>query len=139
MSRLLAWVRKLWGTEPRTRVLGRKGESAAADYLRAHGYRILARNVVVPMGEADLLAESPDGQSIVLVEVKTRERTGHANSDAVPPEAAITAHKRRKLRAIARHLIRANNWHDRAFRIDVVGVEVAIDGTTHVRHSIGVI
>lgn len=139
MSRLIAWVRKLWGSEPRTRTLGRKGENAAADYLRSQGFRILARNVVVPMGEADLLAESPDGKTIVLVEVKTRERTGHSVSDTVPPEAAITAHKRRKLRSIARHLIRANNWHERSFRIDVVGVEVAIDGTTHVRHSIGVV
>lgn len=50
---------------------GRRGETAAALYLRLKGYRILARRVRTPRGEIDLVARS--GRTIVFVEVKTRD------------------------------------------------------------------
>lgn len=104
--------------------LGLAGEETAARFLKRAGYRVLARNVKVPMGEADLVCESPDGATIVIVEVKSRRVSPAPGPHAtIPPEAAITARKRRKLRAIAAFLRRVNRWEARAMRIDVIAVE----------------
>jgi Holliday junction resolvase-like predicted endonuclease len=49
------------------------GERAAERFLRALGYRVVARNWRSPRDrrdEADLLVRSPDGASLVIVEVK---------------------------------------------------------------------
>lgn len=126
--------------------LGRRGERAAAGLLRRAGYRVIGRNVVVPMGEADLLCVAPDGETVVIVEVKTRRVVGQGLSGgarpvegAIPPEANITAHKRRKLASIARHLARANGWSDGRVRIDVVAVEWCDRGPTVMRHHVGVV
>lgn len=49
---------------------GRRGELAAALWLRLKGYSILARRVRLPVGEIDLVARR--GRAIVFVEVKAR-------------------------------------------------------------------
>jgi putative endonuclease len=111
--------------EAATRRLGRAGERLAARTLKKAGYKVLGRNLRVPMGEADLLCLAPDRRTIVLVEVKTRlcvEATTPGYI-APPPEANIHADKRAKLRAILRHLVRANGWSDRPCRIDVVAID----------------
>jgi putative endonuclease len=49
------------------------GERAAERFMRALGYRVIARNWRSPRDrrdEADLLVRSPDGASLVIVEVK---------------------------------------------------------------------
>lgn len=138
-SRLAAWLARWWGRlttpEPETRRLGRLGEKAAAEFLESRGYHVVGRNVFVPMGEADLVCQSPEGV-MVVVEVKTRLRGKSERSDAIAPEAAITARKARKLRSIARHLARANGWA--GVRIDSVGVEVRAEGPPVVRHTPGI-
>ena len=53
------------------RVFGRIGENAAADVLRAKGYRILRQNYRCRYGEIDIIAER-DGD-VSFVEVKTRQ------------------------------------------------------------------
>jgi Holliday junction resolvase-like predicted endonuclease len=105
-----------------TRELGRLGESAAAKLLRTKSFKVIARNVQVPMGEADLVCRDPGG-CFVIVEVKTRLRREGApeRSNTIAPEAAITVHKRRKLRQITRWLVKSNRWEQ--VRIDVVCVE----------------
>ncbi|WNO53283.1 YraN family protein [Stakelama saccharophila] len=49
---------------------GRAGETIAAWYLRAKGWRILDRRVRTPAGEIDLVAKR--GKLIAFVEVKAR-------------------------------------------------------------------
>jgi putative endonuclease len=120
-----------------TRRLGARGEREAAKYLTGLGYRVLGRNVRVPMGEADLVCESPEG-AVVVVEVKTRTRGVSARSDSIPPEAAITPEKRRRLRRIAAHLAKANGWAGRAVRVDAIAVEVPARGEPVIRHTRGV-
>ncbi|GMV26080.1 MAG: hypothetical protein AMXMBFR58_21110 [Phycisphaerae bacterium] len=115
--------------------LGRKGERAAARYLKARGYRVLSRNARVPMGEADLVCLAPDRSTVVIVEVKTRLVQEGAFA-TIPPEVNVTAHKQRKLAQVARHLARANGWTDRRVRIDVVAVEWGRRGVV-VRHHVG--
>lgn len=127
-----AWLGRLGlgGGGSRTKALGARGEQLAAAHLRRQGYRVLARNARVPFGEADLVCEGPDGRTIVLVEVKTR-----ADADGVwTPEHSIDRPKRAKLTRILRHLVKANRWHDRPARIDVIAIEGAAGETPRLRH-----
>ncbi|HMN42407.1 MAG TPA: YraN family protein [Phycisphaerales bacterium] len=122
--------------------LGPEGERVAARHLRGLGYRVIGSNLRVPMGEADVLAIGPDGETVVLVEVKSRrvdpegDRRRRARGEFVapPPEASITARKREKLALILRHLARANGWTARPLRIDAVAVEWPPGGEPVVRH-----
>jgi putative endonuclease len=128
--------------------LGPAGERLAARHLRKSGYRVLGRNLRVPMGEADILALAPDERTVVLVEVKSRRvapivagtqsvgTSATAGFVAPPPEASITAHKRAKLVSIMRHLARANGWTDRPVRIDAIAVEWPPEGEATVRHHV---
>lgn len=117
--------------------LGPAGERAAEKFLKANGYRVLARNARVPMGEADLLCTAPDGDTVVLVEVKSRRVV--PGVAAPPAELNVTAHKRRKLRAIMRHLSRANRWGARPRRIDVIAVDFVGDEPAELRHHAGAV
>ncbi len=58
--------------KPHDRIwLGNYGEKVAADWLRANGCRILAKNYKGPRrGEVDIVAR--DGKLLLFVEVKTR-------------------------------------------------------------------
>lgn len=109
------------GASAGSRAVGRRGERAAERLLRRAGYRLLGRNVRVPVGEADLVFESPDTRAIVIVEVKARVVS---NADAPrAPERAITGRKGRKLVSVARSIARMRGWNDRPVRIDVVAVD----------------
>lgn len=134
-SPFIAVLRAL-GLSPRTRrdPLGRDGERAAASYLRKQGYRIIARNVRVRAGEADIICRDPAG-GIVIVEVKARRRRADQPA-SIAPEAAVHARKQRKLIAVARSLIRLNNWQRTPVRIDVIGVDWPPDsrGSPTIRH-----
>ena len=89
----------------------------AARHLRRGGYRIVARNLRMRVGEIDLVAEDPrDAGLIVVVEVKSGE------SDSMPPELHVNAAKRRKLVALARRLLRRRRLAGRRVRFDVVAV-----------------
>jgi putative endonuclease len=113
--------------------LGALGERAARRYLRRAGYRVIAKNVRVRVGEADIVCLDRDRRTIVVVEVKARRRSSendlsdrranHSASESIAPEAAITRHKQRKLREITRSLVKLNGWEDRPVRIDVVAIE----------------
>ena len=121
---------------------GLRGEDAAAGLLKSLGYRVLGRSLRLHAGEIDLLAEAPDGRTIVVVEVKTRvRRQGQsARSAGTPPEASITERKRAKLRTLARSIARSNGWTDRPLRIDVVAVEWdAASAVPVMRHSVGAV
>lgn len=99
----------------------RLGERAAERHLRRKGYRLLGRNIRVPLGEVDLVFETPDRAAVVIVEVKAR-----VVSPGEPeglPERALTRAKARKLATLARDLARRHGWTDRPVRIDLVAVE----------------
>ncbi len=96
--------------------LGAKGERAAAQFLKRAGYAILKKNVRIPGGEIDLIAESPNKKAIVFVEVKTR------SNDAYRGELAINAAKRRRLIQLSQRLARKFNWQKRQLRIDVIAI-----------------
>jgi putative endonuclease len=135
-ERLLSRVGSSPRSDPGRRdPLGPAGEKLAARHLRRLGYRVIGRNLRVPMGEADVLAVAPDGETVVLVEVKTRRVEVEPGAfQPPPPEAAITAHKREKLVTILGHLARANGWSGRPLRIDAIAIEWPDRGRPELRH-----
>lgn len=81
---------------------GRAGEDYAAEWLKNHGYHIVARNYHSRYGEIDIIAE--DSQYIVFVEVKTR-----ADGSMVPPAEAVTRSKQKKILLTAQIYLQKNH------------------------------
>ena len=96
---------------------GEAAESLAADFLQRRGLVILERNYRCRFGEIDLVARS--GELLVFVEVRARRSEAFGGA-----AGSITAAKRRRLVAAARHYI-ATHRVDRACRFDVVLVRGA--------------
>ncbi len=120
-------------------VTGRRGERAAAAHLRQAGYRLLGRNLRRRQGEIDLLAQAPDGRTIVVVEVKARLLQGDEPAGGLvgmPPEVHVNAGKRRKLVALAVAELRRRRLHDRPVRFDVIGVDLPRRGRAVIRHHV---
>lgn len=113
--------------------LGKVGERAAARYLRRAGYRILGVNLRSRLGEIDILAEAPDGRTIVVVEVKAAA----GDHDAVRPEERVGFDKQRKLVVLASHMARRYDLTDRPIRFDVIGVDLSPPNGPVVRHHPG--
>ncbi|HMD54787.1 MAG TPA: YraN family protein, partial [Phycisphaerae bacterium] len=110
------WLNRLLNKNSKDGPLGARGEKAAAAYLRRTlGMKILARNVLCPGGELDIVAL--DGEDLVFVEVRTwsREESG-------PPEKTITANKKRFLRRSARWYMAKRRLTHLNPRFDVVAI-----------------
>ena len=100
--------------------MNRRGESAenlAAAFLERSGLTILERNYSCRFGEIDIVARS--GAQLVFVEVRARSSEAFGGA-----AGSITAAKRRRLVAAARHYLAARRV-DRACRFDVVLVRGA--------------
>lgn len=111
--------------------LGPRGERLAAKHLKRAGYRIRARNLRRRFGEIDLLAETPDRRTLVVVEVKS------GAGDAVPPEHHVTPAKQRKLASLAASLLREPGLRHLPVRFDVVAVTFAPRRRPALRHHVG--
>jgi putative endonuclease len=102
------------------RALGDFGERIAAHRLEAEGLRILGRNVRVPGGEIDVLAE--DGDELVFVEVRTRRAADGAANES------LSAGKLRRMWRAAMAYCDANELDPACVRIDVVSVDLDAGG-----------
>jgi putative endonuclease len=107
-ERLAGW----WRPAP----LGRRGEDAAARFLRRLGYVILARRQRDKIGgELDIIAV--DRRTVVFVEVKTRQ-----SHDAGHPADAVDDKKQRRLTRLALAYLRRHDLLECSARFDVVAV-----------------
>lgn len=105
--------------------LGRKGEDAAAEFLKKKGYLIVRTNYRTPLGEIDIIAK--DGDVVVFVEVKTRadDSFGH-------PYEAVTSRKREKMRRVALCFLKGLKKEVPA-RFDVLSIRLE-DGRNVITH-----
>lgn len=95
--------------------MSRRGEDAenlAAAFLEGRGLQIVQRNFRCRFGEIDLIARN--GAVLVFVEVRARSSEDYGGA-----AGSITAAKRRRLVAAARHYL-ASHRTRRACRFDVV-------------------
>lgn len=105
----------LWLALDRRLPLGRRGENAAARYLRRLGYVIVARGDRALIGEIDLVAV--DGRKLVFVEVKTR-----TSQDAGHPADAVDVAKQRRLTRLALAYMKRHDLLENPARFDVIAV-----------------
>jgi len=96
--------------------LGRRGEKAAARFLRSLGYKIVSHGDRRKLGEIDLVAI--DGQAVVFVEVKTRkdDRGGE-------PAEAVGQEKQRRLTRLAIAYLKQHRLLETRARFDVVSIQ----------------
>src|SRR6187200_3080244 len=99
----------------RAKPLGRRGEDAAARYLRRLGYIIVAQGHRDHIGEIDLVAV--DGRTVVFIEVKNR-----TSQDAGHPADAVDEVKQQRLTRLALSYMKRHDLLECATRFDVVAV-----------------
>ena len=96
--------------------LGKWGEDEAALYYEDRGYEILERDWKVGKRDIDLIALTEDKDTLVFVEVKTRQ-----NNDLQEPEEAVDVKKMRNL-AIAANAYLKLHGLDMDVRFDIISV-----------------
>jgi putative endonuclease len=101
---------------------GTASEQLAAEYLKARGLVVLARNVRCRTGELDLVCL--DGGVLAVVEVRQRGRIDFGGA-----LASVTWRKQRKIiRAAQFFLQRQAMWRRHVMRFDVLAVQGVPDG-----------
>ena len=112
--------------------LGKWGEDEAALYLEDEGYVIIDRDWKIGKRDLDILALSPDGKTLAVVEVKTR-----SGDEYQQPEEAVDGRKMRNL-AIAANAYVKEHQVDKELRFDiisVVGVGHQVEHLEHLKHA----
>ncbi|HRK31339.1 MAG TPA: YraN family protein [Tepidisphaeraceae bacterium] len=113
---MLTWLKNMLATEiDPQETLGRRGENAAAKYLRELGYRIITRNFAVELGEIDIIAR--DGNTLVFVEVKTR-----ADDAIATPEEQVNETKQHQITKVAKLYMSRYGVPRPPARFDVVSI-----------------
>lgn len=108
-----------------THVLGKQGEELALRFLREKGYKILQTNWRFGHNELDLIAR--DGDTLVIVEVKTRQSALFGE-----PEEAVTRDKQRAIIRSANAYVKINHW-SRDTRFDIISI-ILNDSESTIRH-----
>ncbi|MDD5465713.1 MAG: YraN family protein [Candidatus Omnitrophica bacterium] len=94
---------------------GKEAERAAADFLKAKGYKIRERNYRTKFGEIDIIAQDKD--VICFVEVKAR----HSLNLGYPEEAVFTR-KQRQISKAAIYYLKTNRLLEKPARFDVLAL-----------------
>lgn len=97
--------------------LGKKGEEIAVNYLLEKGYEIVRRNYRYGHGEIDIVAQIPNQEILIFVEVKTRNTL-----ELGDPAYAINKKKISQLKKIAELYLYENNIKEIDCQFDVVTV-----------------
>jgi putative endonuclease len=99
----------------RRHVLGKYGETVAAEFLTRQGYEIIERNWHCRSGEIDLIAREDD--SWVFIEVKTRN-----SASSIEGLFAVDEVKLQKLRKSIAEWCSSRQIRSNKLRLDVVSV-----------------
>ncbi len=97
------------------RQVGDAGEDAVAEWYRAAGFDVVARNWRVREGEIDLIVRR--ARVLVFCEVKTRR----SDAFGIPAEA-VTVRKQTRIRKLAARWLATNDGDASEVRFDVASV-----------------
>ena len=95
---------------------GNLGEDIAAKYLKKNRYKLLSRNLILPIGEIDILARQKD--VIVIVEVKTKSGLEFGEGFEM-----VNYFKQKKLLSLAKLV--QTKYPDMTVRIDIISVNTS--------------
>ena len=93
---------------------GKQAEEQAKQYLERRGLRLLERNYRCKQGEIDLIMQQ--AETLVFIEVRYRKSSTFGSA-----LESVTAQKRSRLLAAARHYLQAKRTSSPC-RFDVVGI-----------------
>jgi len=114
--------------------LGKKGEQAAVQFLKAERMSIRELNFRCHLGELvgeiDIIAEDNDGV-IVFIEVKTRSNENYGS-----PQEAVGYIKQKKLVQLAMHYLQKEHLEDRICRFDVISIIMKNNKIERVDHIV---
>ena len=110
-----------------TKELGVQGEALAKEYLINIGYNIVQLNYKNKIGEIDIIAK--DGNTIVFVEVKTRQSTRFGY-----PREAVNYYKQQKIRNVAVGYLKFKSLYEKVpIRFDVI--DIIGTSITHIKNA----
>ena len=113
--------------------LGRRGEDIAQRFLQRSGIIVVDRNYRMASGGGELDLVGWEGDTLVFVEVKTRETDAHG-----APDRAIGPQKERNLVRAAREYARHAEVPWQKVRFDVVSIVLQTPpAVTHFRDVFG--
>lgn len=101
------------------KILGHHGEAIIENYLKKNGYKIVDKNYLKRSGEIDLIAQDPEGNEIVFIEVKTRRSYVYGR-----PEEAVNNKKIRNIEKTAILWMAEKNKSNLPWRIDIIALEL---------------
>lgn len=107
--------------------LGKKGETIAAEYLRAKGYHILHTNWKHGRNEIDIIARQ--GGTLVFVEVKTRSGQLFGM-----PEEAVNGRKKAHIRKVAENYLERFCPETEDLRFDIVSITLTVNKPVEIMH-----
>lgn len=110
-----------------TLLRGRAGEAQAAEYLRRHGWDVLAAGYRCRFGEIDLIARKRS--TVAFVEVKLRR-----NDDFASACAAVTPQKQERLRKTAACWL-AEDGGEWNCRFDVIEIYTETGRLNHIEDA----
>ena len=108
--------------------LGKWGEEYAANYLLGKGYDILERDGRIGHRDIDIIARSPEGDTVVFVEVKTR-----TNDVVTDPRDAVDLRKIRSIGWAANAYVKQRNVID-LLRFDIISIVGSNDANADITH-----
>lgn len=111
------------------REVGLLGEDFAARFLEDQGFELLERNWRCRRGEADIIAESPEG-ALTFVEVKTR-RCSSFEGECFPEEA-VDAAKQQRYACLAEVYL-CEHKKSMPVEVDVASILIRDDGCSKLR------
>ena len=113
--------------KPKSHIFGQTAESLATQYLKKKGYRILRRNVRLPGGELDLIAQC--GKTLVFVEVKARQSDSHGGA-----LYSISEAKKQRIIKLAAHYLSQHQMSHQESRFDVVFCQGRLNDSVEITH-----
>lgn len=112
------------------KLLGRRGEQAAAEFLKRKRCRIIGMNYSCRFGEIDVIAE--DRENIIFVEVKLRKSAAFAEA-----REFVTAAKQRRVMTAAQLWLQSNptEKQPRFDVIEIYGEQGRIEKINHIENA----
>lgn len=101
------------------KLLGRKGEELAFDYLFEQEYQIIERNWRCRSGEIDIIAEKAN--KLIFVEVRTRRPSSRFGT----AKESVDYRKQAKIRDIAQFYLHRYQKYEQSIQFDVITVEMS--------------
>ncbi len=119
-------------THKTSKEFGKEGEDMAERMLRSKNFSIIERNYRFgKTGEIDIIAEDPETQQLVFVEVKTRQ-----NLEFGDPVLAITKNKIAQLKKVAAAYLYDKEIKEIDCRFDVVTVLFRGEMKPEIKHYV---